>query len=141
MTQLADSLHATNCRMLLHTASTVLTEYKETACDLPSGLRTADHLAGLGVASIMDELCNLRGLPRARLSHKDGCLALVNHVYEIVACLPYRQTCVETARSILEETRCTVAFRIHTVTAHGKYCCNQIQLTINPRPLRTFSLC
>ena len=126
MTQLADSLHATDRHMLLHSASTVLSEYIETACDLPSGLCTADHLAGLGIASIMDELCNLRGLPRSRLSHQDGCLALVNHVYEIVACLPYRQTCVETARSVLNKTRCTVAFRIHKVTTHGKYCCSEI---------------
>ena len=36
---------------------------------IPSGLCAADHLASLGIASIMDELCDLGGLARASLAH------------------------------------------------------------------------
>ena len=56
----------------------------------PPRLRAADHLAGLGVASVMNELGDLRGLARACLPHQDSSLTLVNHVYEVVARLPYR---------------------------------------------------
>ena len=58
----------------------------------PPRLCAADHLAGLCVASVVDKLGDLRGLARACLSHQDSRLTLVDHVYEVVARLPYRQS-------------------------------------------------
>lgn len=65
---------------------------------IPTWLCAGNQLPGLCVASLHDELRDLRGLARARFSNKDCCLAAVDHVHKVCPCLPHRQTCEVTGR-------------------------------------------